>query len=166
MSKHITRGYVEKLQAVRDAHEDEIGHNPAMDNMVKADLTKLLIRSNDAATIRWCEEQLDKENVSRRLRRAERFVPSGILDAHDDFYDPPNVRRPSANPSLSGLYPWNPSPEIRVHPYSYDLPHASEFVPSQTSGKRRRNPHTDRQSRKGGKTRTNKHKKGKKSKKH
>jgi len=178
----LTRSYVEKLIYVRDAYKRERGPNDDMDKLVEQNLIKLLMDSNrvaDVPTMRWCHRQLERE----RLLEAERLVPSGILDAHDDFYDPQTVRmprRPSANPSLSALsvYDWNPSPHIGLHPYSYNLPHASDlsdlhhasanpfrgdasaFVP---------NPHAhrrpDRQSRKGGKNRTNKHKKGKKGKK-
>ena len=199
--QHITRGYVEKLQAMRDAYEDERGHDPAMDNLVKTHLIRLLMQSKDARTIQWCREQLERENV--RLRRAdaaesrmddgERLIPSGIFD---DFYDPSPMRRPSANPALSelGVYDWRPRPHIGLHPYFYDIPHASDlsdlphasanpfsnrapvFVPAANAnvrcnnceqwGHRRAactNPPVP--GRRGGKTRTNKHKKDKKSKK-
>jgi hypothetical protein len=191
--QHITRGYVEKLQAMRDAYEDERGHDPAMDNLVKTHLIRLLMQSKDARTIQWCREQLERENV--RLRTAERLIPSGILNARDDFYDPSPMRRPSANPALSelGVYDWRPRPHIGLHPYLYDIPHASarafvnpfsnrpsalqEFVLHQINpdanitcnnchqkGHRRAVcPNPAVPGRRGGKTRTNKHKKGKKS---
>ena len=132
----LTKSYVKKLIDVRDAYEDERGHDPAMDTLVRDTIIELFMHANrhgEIQTANWCHEQLERENVSRRLRRAERLVPSGILDGDDFyFYDPPNVRmprRPSANPSLSALrHDWNPSPHIGLHPYLYNFPDAPEPV--------------------------------------
>lgn len=125
MNRNINRGFVEKLQRVRNEYEDAHGPNPDMDALVQTALNNLLAVANDAPTINWANDQLERETVSRRLRRAERLVPSGILDADDNFYDPA-PRMPSANPgvSLSAFERHNWNPDISVHPYSHNFPEA------------------------------------------
>ena len=130
---NLLKSTVEKLMAYRDATEAEKGPNANMDHLVEKNLIKLLMDSNrvaDVPTMRWCHRQLERERgkKSPRLLKAESLVPSGILDAVDDFYDPsPSpMRRPSANPALAlsalDVYDWNPSPHM--HPYSHNFPEA------------------------------------------
>jgi hypothetical protein len=106
MTQRVNRGFVEKLQVVRDEYEAILGHSPGMDKMVHDALKELVHVSKDASTRRWANAQLEKEKMSRRLRRAEGLVPSGILDAHDDVYD---TFKPEPNSEVDdALAPVNP----------------------------------------------------------
>jgi hypothetical protein len=134
MSIPHTKTYVKHLMAARDDAESKQGRpDVENDKHVRDALLDLFVYANrhgNVETVKWCHAQLERENVSRRLRRAEPLVPSGILDAVDDFYDPsPSpMRRPSANPALAlsalDVYDWNPSPHIGLHPYSHNFPEA------------------------------------------
>ena len=163
MTRHMTRKFVEKLQAVRDGYGEENPDHEQLNLMVRDALNHLLAVSKDGTpTHRWAKQQIENEEMSSRLRRAESLVPRGILDGDDNFYDPvlPAERRRSVNPNLTGLYQWNP--DIAVHPYSHNFetppsvlmnpfnnrPQVSEFVPGQLGR---------------GKTRRHHNKKGKKS---
>jgi hypothetical protein len=125
----VTRSLVETLIARRDELESRRGRpNNDFDAHIRKRLIDLFMDANrrgDMPTVKWCHEQLQRETVSRRIRRAERLVPSGILDTDEDFNDSA-PRMPSANPgvSLSAFERYNWNPDIRVHPYSHNFPEA------------------------------------------
>ena len=116
----LTKSYVEKLIAVRDAYERERGPNDAMDDLIVKQL-QLLVDSMVAdvswchkqiADVSWCHEQLANEK-RRTALHPESLVPSGIveprrsIDSQDDgFYDffrvgrkPHNAEHRSRRPS-------------------------------------------------------------------
>jgi hypothetical protein len=118
----LTKSYVKKLIDVRDAYEDERGHDPAMDTLVRDTIIELFMHANrhgEIQTANWCHEQLERERARHSLRPMD-LVPSGILDAHDAQASS-SMRRPSANPDLSalGVYDWNPNPRIPVQRHSF-----------------------------------------------
>jgi hypothetical protein len=146
MTQRVNRGFVEKLQVVRDEYEAILGHSPGMDEMVHAALKELVHVSKDASTRRWANAQLEKEKMSRRLRRAEGLVPSGILDAHDDVYD---TFKPEPNSEVDdALAP--------VNPFSGNPSQFPVFVSALTSSSSRRGTGTAARGRRGGNTRKNK----------
>jgi len=51
MNRNINRGFVEKLQRVRNEYEDAHGPNPDMDALVQTALNDLLAVAYDAPTI-------------------------------------------------------------------------------------------------------------------
>jgi hypothetical protein len=127
MTRLVNRAFVEKLQVVRDNYEDKHGHSPAMDELVHAALNELVGVSRDASTRRWANAQLEKEQRSRRLRRAESLVPSGILDAHDDFYDTFNLDPNSeVDDALAPVNPFSGNPsQFPVFVSAHQLPSIS-----------------------------------------
>lgn len=148
MTQRVNRGFVEKLQVVRDEYEAILGHSPVMDEMVHDALKELVHVSKDASTRRWANAQLEKEKMSRRLRRAEGLVPSGILDAHDDVYD---TFKPEPNSEVDdALAPVNP---FSGNPSQFPV-FVSALPSSISSSSRRRK--TAASGRRGGKTRKNK----------
>ena len=164
MNSDITKKFVENLQAVRDAYEDAHGPDPVMDALVLEYLNKYLNKLNllgpDVSTRRWAIKQIKKETMSDRLKRAESLVPPQTLENEDDFYDPLPSRDRPANTDLSGLYQWNPNPEIRgphkfpvMNPFTNRPSNLPEFVPQAAAAAAPK---------RGGKTRKH-NKKGKKS---
>ena len=120
---NIRRSTVEKLIFARDDYEER-NHtrNPQLDEMVRDNLIKLLIESNrvaDLDTMRWCTEQLERERMPRRLRRAVELVPSGILDKHDRRTNPPSANQGRALSAL--VYDWSPNPDIPVQSHLFPV---------------------------------------------
>jgi hypothetical protein len=131
MTQRVNRGFVEKLQVVRDEYEAILGHSPVMDKMVHDALKELVHVSKDASTRRW----------------AEGLVPSGILDAHDDVYD---TFKPEPNSEVDdALAPVNPFSNPSQFPVFVSA------LPSSISSSSRRRK-TAASGRRGGKTRKNK----------
>lgn len=105
MSSRVSKGLIEKLQAVRDGYE-AIGqyNNSTIDKLIQQNLNELLLKSvfnGDRATIKWCNKELAKEKMSHRLRRAVSLVPSGILDSDDDEHLNPFSGNPSQFPEFT-----------------------------------------------------------------
>ena len=158
----LTKSYVKKLIAVRDAYEREQGPNDDMDKLVRHTLVAL--RRADVHAANWCNEQLENEK-RRTALHPESLVPSGIVEPSIDWE---NYLR-----NAYGFYDtFRPS---RGGPHEDNEEHPSEMM----RGRPMTNPFNNRPSQlrefvpnRGGKTRTNKHKKhkkhnkGKKSQKH
>ena len=76
----VTRSYVEKLIAVRDAYEREKGPDDGMDKLVNDKLFELLMSTNgNVETVNWCKEQLANERRRTGLR-PESLIPSGMVE--------------------------------------------------------------------------------------
>jgi len=76
----LTRSYVEKLIAVRDAYEREKGPDDGMDKLVRDKLFELLMSTNgNVETVNWCHEQLANER-RRNALNPESLIPSGMVE--------------------------------------------------------------------------------------
>ena len=76
----LTRSYVEKLIAVRDAYEREKGPDDGMDKLVRDKLFELLMSTNgNVRTVNWCKEQLANER-RRNALHPESLITSGMVE--------------------------------------------------------------------------------------
>ena len=76
----LTKSYVKKLIAVRDAYEREKGPDDDMDKLVKDKLFELLMSTNgNVKTVNWCHEQLANERRRTELN-PESLIPSGMVE--------------------------------------------------------------------------------------
>jgi len=83
----LTKNYVEKLIAVRDAYEREKGPDDDMDKLVRDTLIKLFMYANqhgDIPTVDWCHEQLANER-RRTALHPESLIPSGMVEPRRSY---------------------------------------------------------------------------------
>jgi|688.fasta_scaffold769840_1 hypothetical protein len=154
----LTRSYVEKLIAVRDAYERKQGPDDDMDKLVRDTLKKMSTHATghgEIQTANWCHEQLANEK-HRTALHPESLVPSGMV----------GPRRSIGLQEYLQEYGVHPLPGSRssgrpmMNPFSNRPSQLPDFVSA--------NPHVPGHRNfgpRGGSTRTNKGKKGKKGKK-
>lgn len=81
----LTRSYVEKLIAVRDAYEREKGPDDNMDKLVNDKLFELLMSANvNVETVNWCKEQLANER-RRTALYPESLIRSGMIEPRKSY---------------------------------------------------------------------------------
>jgi len=111
----LTRSYVEKLIAVRDAYEREKGPDDDMDKLVRDTLIKLFMHANrrgDVSTVNWCHEQLANERRRTELN-PESLIPSGMVEPRRSYNLQEHLQYLQEMMPMPMLNPFNSRPSLQ-----------------------------------------------------